>query len=75
MPPQGVLQCPTQASPQRPKAGTTFFPHEVDTCDTRYHLMPQSFQSYVGLGIAGIKPSSECVWRWNGELISFCWSL
>jgi hypothetical protein len=68
VPPQGVPQCPTQASPQRPKAGVTFSPH-VDTC---YHPMPQSFQPDVGLGIAGINPSSMCAWRLNGELISFC---
>ncbi|KAM6497500.1 hypothetical protein JOM56_007973 [Amanita muscaria] len=70
VPPKGVPQCPTQASPQRPKAGT-FFPH-VDTC---YHPTPQSFQPVVGLGIAGINPSSMCAWRRNGELISFCQSL
>jgi hypothetical protein len=73
VPPQGVPQCPigTQASPQHPKAGATFFPH-VDTC---YHPMPQSFQPDVSLGIAGINPSSMCAWRLHGELISFCWSL
>ncbi|KAF8339304.1 hypothetical protein F5887DRAFT_1284641 [Amanita rubescens] len=51
-------QGPTQASPQRQKAGTTFFPHtDSDAC---YHPMPQSL---VGLGLTGINPRPGCAWR------------